>query len=40
MNRNRLLDNDELPDVSYTTWEVYEEVVRYLESKGLDDDSA
>jgi hypothetical protein len=37
MNQKRKLlplDNDLLPDVSYTTWEVYEEVLRYTESKG------
>ena len=29
MNKNKTLyDMDDLPDVSFTTWEVYEEVVR------------
>jgi hypothetical protein len=40
MNNKRAplpLDNELLPDVSYTTWEVYEEALRYLESKGDDD---
>lgn len=36
--RNIPLDSDLLPDVSYTTWEVYEEALRYFESKGFDDE--